>query len=108
MSELVTRFGLIFLAGAVLGLLAVQFLRGQEKFSILGERGSGVVSGEKTPETKSLPQTLLEKVLPAAAENPILAPVKKAGEDIGQTVKTIQELPQEQKNTICREICGSP
>lgn len=48
---------------------------------------------------------LLEKVLSAVAENPALAPMFKTSREVEQAVNAVRSLPDDQRNSICKQIC---
>lgn len=48
---------------------------------------------------------LLEKVLSAVVENPALAPMFKTTREVEEAVNAVRSLPDEQRNSICKQIC---
>lgn len=105
---------LIFVGGAAVALLITQVVAHPETFEFLQKKSAGEVEQHVKEEVykkeekaaKSVAKTIIEKVLPAAQENPVLAPVFETKQEVEQTVETVKNLPEAQKNAICKQVCG--
>lgn len=104
---------LLFLAGVVFTLILLQLLTNPDFLSFLGQEPSQIegqvreeIYKREEKAAKSVTQTIIEKVLPAAAENPVVAPLLETKQEVEQTVNTIRNLPEEQKSAICRQVCN--
>tara|TARA_Y100000310_G_C20667773_1_gene808562 strand:- start:2067 stop:2432 length:366 start_codon:yes stop_codon:yes gene_type:complete len=109
---------LIFLAGGIVAFAAIQFFNDPTSFAVLGEKFFGEdIQKEADSEIKkgqeqvdeavnSLSvQSLLGKVLPALSENPALAPMIETTREVEEAVNAVMSLPDEQRNSICSQIC---
>lgn len=105
----------LFFAGLVSAFLLIQFLQNPKILETLSDKEQlkGVESQVKEEvykkeekAAKSVTQTILEKVLPAASENPIFAPVLEAKRDVEYTVGVVKSLPEDQKQAVCKQVCG--
>lgn len=104
-----TKGILIFIAGVVFALIIVQALSGQAKLpsseSIQGI-SEGKVKEEIQEKERSVITKVVERVLPAVTENPVIAPVFETKKEVEETVEAVKALPQDQINAICRQYCS--
>lgn len=106
---------LIFLGGTVFAVIGIQaathfdilkkFDIAQNKTAVEEEIRTG--TRKVADETaKAASETLKDKVLSAIAESPALAPIFNTTRQIEDTINSIKSLPDEQRNAVCRQICG--
>lgn len=62
-----------------------------------------VQDGEK--QGFSLLGAVIPNVVKAITENPLLAPFMKTQREVGQAVTTVKNLPGDQRDAICTQIC---
>ncbi|MDO8452269.1 MAG: hypothetical protein Q7S79_00800 [bacterium] len=53
----------------------------------------------------SLVVSVVPNIIRAITENPLLAPFMKTQREVGQAVTTVKNLPGDQRNAICTQIC---
>lgn len=107
---------IFFVGGAAFALAGVYFFIPRDNKPILGNQNISPIEldgfirdkiqKEEGKTIDSLKKTFLEKILPAATENPIVQPVLNTHKEITSTVDTVKNLPQDQINAVCRQVCG--
>lgn len=115
-SHLLLKPLLIFLGGATFSVITVQVVtnlgglskgRIEESGRVIGEQIETKVEETREEAKKTALEKLKDKVLPAITESPILAPIFKTTKKVENTVNSIKNLPDEQRNAVCRQICGN-
>ena len=64
-----------------------------------------VQQGEK--QGLSVISALIPNILQAISENPLLGPFIKTQREVGQAVTTVKNLPGDQRDAICNQICSN-
>lgn len=114
-SHLLLKPLLIFLGGATFSIIAVQVVthfgelsggKVEESGKVIGEQIETKVQETKEEAKKTVIEKLKDKILPAITESPVLAPIFKTTKEVENTVNSIKNLPEEQRNAVCRQICG--
>lgn len=114
-SHLLLKPLLIFLGGATFSIIAVQILthldelskgRVEESGRVIGEQIETKVEETREEAKKTVIEKLRDRVLPAITESPVLTPIFKTTKEVENTVNSIKSLPEEQRNAVCRQICG--
>lgn len=114
-SHLLLKPLLIFLGGAAFSIVAVQVVmhidewtgKGvEENGKVIGERIESRVSDTREEAEKTIVESIKDKILPAIIESPVLAPIFRTTKEVEGTINSIRSLPEEQRNAVCRQICG--
>lgn len=114
-SHLLLKPLLIFLGGAAFSVIAVQVVthinewtgKGiEEKGRVIGEQIESEISGTRDSAEKTIIDSIKDKILPAIIESPALAPIFRTTKEVEGTINSIKSLPEEQRNAVCRQICG--
>lgn len=117
-SHLLIKPLLIFLGGAVFSVVAVQIITHINEWTGNGVKESGRVIGKqiesKVSDTREgAEKTIIDsikdkkdKIFPAIIESPALAPIFRTTKEVEGTINNIKGLPEEQRNAVCRQICG--
>lgn len=114
-SHLLIKPLLIFLGGAAFSILAVQVVthinewtgKGVEKNGrMIGEQIESKISDTREGAKKTIIDSIKDKILPAIIESPVLAPIFRTKKEVEGTINSIKSLPEEQRNAVCRQICG--
>jgi hypothetical protein len=77
--------------------ISVDSIQTQVKDKVQDNEGKGL----------ALVGSIVPKILSAITENPILAPFMKTQKEVGEAVKTVKDLPGDQRNAICDQICSN-
>lgn len=114
-SHLLLKPLLIFLGGVVFSVVAIyivthfdQLLSGkvEESGGVIGKQIERKVEETREGAKKTVIEKLRDRILPAVTESPVLAPIFETTREIENTVNSIKSLPDEQRNAVCRQICG--
>lgn len=114
-SHLLLKPLLIFLGGVIFSVVAVYLVTNFEQLSggkieesgrVIGERIEKKVGETREGVKKTAIEKLRDKILLGVTESPILAPIFETTKEIENTVSSIKDLPEEQRNAVCRQICG--
>lgn len=115
-SHLLLKPFLIFLGGVVFSIVVVQIIahfsqltngRFEDGGKIIGEQIEAKVKGTQEGAKSSIIDSITSRVLPAIAESPALAPIFNTTRQVENTINSIKSLPEEQRNAVCRQICGN-
>lgn len=74
---------------------------------VAGEQIEARVKDAQEGVKNSIIESITSKVFPAITESPVLAPIFKTTKEVEGTINSIKNLPEEQKNAVCRQICGN-
>lgn len=101
--SLVAKIILIVVALSGAAFLLMQFLSAG---GIAATRGSMQTRQGKTIDLAK--RTLIDKVLPALTQSPVVAPAWETKREVEDTIQTVRNLPDAQKDAVCKQVCGSP
>ncbi|MBI2268151.1 MAG: hypothetical protein HYU80_01740 [Candidatus Blackburnbacteria bacterium] len=102
---------LLLSAGALGALVLVKVLSPGSTNPVLGqkvsisERVRSTVQKQEKDQINSIKSRIVDKVLPAITENPILSPILRTSREVEEAVQTVRSLPDDQKNAICQQVC---
>lgn len=65
-----------------------------------------VVQEKEQEHTNKVSKYIKDVLVPSIVDNPVLAPILKTTKEVNSTVETIKSLPADQRNAVCRQICG--
>lgn len=97
---------IIFFAGAgALLFVAAQTLFNKEPRMLPDKAVRGAIEEKGGDFVDSARKAIVNKVLPAVTENPILEPVLETKKSVEDTVKAVKNLPGDQRDAICSQVC---
>lgn len=106
MVSLVAKIILIVVALSGTAFLLMQFLSAGGIPAMSEIKGSMQTRQGETVDLAK--RTLIDKVLPALTQSPVVAPAWETKREVEGTVQTIRNLPDAQKDAVCKQVCGSP
>ncbi|MBI2007522.1 MAG: hypothetical protein HYS83_02390 [Candidatus Blackburnbacteria bacterium] len=114
-SHLFLKPLLIFVGGAIFSVIIVLIAANFNRLTngkledggkVIGEQIEAKVKSAQEGAESSIVDNIASRVLPVIAESPVLAPIFNTTRQVENTINSIKSLPDEQRNAVCRQICG--
>lgn len=105
-----------FIGGAFFAIFIISLAIQSENEKVLGahteivEQAQSKVKekvAEKENQQLGVLSQVWENTLSAIANAPILAPIMKTQKEVSTTTESVKNLPTDQRNAICKQICGN-